>query len=211
MVSRGRGGGGGGIQRDKTRAVFEYSGRKRNQRKKMRCYLVSVFNFFALKDYLRPLTISETVSIDNLLSLIQNVGHINSNNLFGSGSGSEHGQNTGSTTDIEDDLILEKVGVLLNSVSVGEGSHAVFEHLFVDTKVSVGVGVVVPGGHALNGRESGGGLETLSRGRESRSRRGSFGIDVHDEKIRGRYGVFAKWEAGKVAKVSTVDVKTKAK
>ena len=43
----------------------------------------------------------------------------------------------GVSTYIEDDLVLEEVRVLLDSVSVRERSDGVLEHLLVDTKVSV--------------------------------------------------------------------------
>lgn len=81
--------------------------------------------------------------------------------------GSEHRQNTGSASNLDrqqhsfrlssradkteafqlfrkegvahvkDDLVLEKVGVLLDGVSVGEGSDGVLEHLLVDTWLHV--------------------------------------------------------------------------
>ena len=48
-----------------------------------------------------------------------------------------HGQNAGSAADIEDDLVLEKVTVLVDGVAVAAGAHVVLEHLLVDSMVVV--------------------------------------------------------------------------
>lgn len=54
-------------------------------------------------------------------------------------SGCAHGQNAGSATNIEDDLVLEQVTVLVDGVAVATGAHVVLEHLLVDSMVVVAV------------------------------------------------------------------------
>lgn len=79
------------------------------------------------------LTVLESVLLHNLLGLVQDVAHIYTNDQLGTSLCAEHGQDSSSTTDIEDDLVLEQVRVLEDGISVGEGSDGVFEHFLVDT------------------------------------------------------------------------------
>lgn len=94
----------------------------------------------------------EAVGVDNLLRLVENVGHVDTNDLLGTGLSSEHGEDTGTTADlpselsmsdtyIKNDLVLEEVLVLEDGVAVGQGADLVLEHLLVDTKVGIRVGV----------------------------------------------------------------------
>ena len=50
-----------------------------------------------------------------------------------------HGQNAGSASNIEDDLVLEQVTVLVDGVTVAAGAHVVLEHLLVNSMVVVAV------------------------------------------------------------------------
>ena len=47
--------------------------------------------------------------------------------------GCEHAQDTGTATDIEDDFVLEQVGVLNDSIAVRARTNAILQHFFVDT------------------------------------------------------------------------------
>lgn len=75
----------------------------------------------------------EAISPDNLLSLIQNIGHVNADNQLGTSLRGKHGKNTSTAANVKNHLVLEEVGVLHNGVAVGECSDRVLEHLFVDT------------------------------------------------------------------------------
>jgi hypothetical protein len=52
-------------------------------------------------------------------------------------------ENASASTDIEDDLVLEVLGVALNRISVGVGTDLVLQHLLVDVEVGVAAEVVV--------------------------------------------------------------------
>ena len=105
------------------------------------------------------------------LSRRRRIAH--SDDLLGSSLGSEHGEDTSSASDIENDLVpaitklvsatallaeqqspcsLEEVLVPPHRVAVGERANLILEHLLVDTEVSVRVGVVVRRGHRLRRR-----------------------------------------------------------
>jgi hypothetical protein len=97
----------------------------------------------------QPLTVVEPVGGDDLLSLVENVGHVNTDDLLGSGPGSEHGEDTRAASDlyrqsavnergpspahIENDLVLEQVRVLLDRITVREGTDGILEHFLVDS------------------------------------------------------------------------------
>ena len=63
--------------------------------------------------------------------------------MLGTGTGSEDGQNTGSTTDVHDNLVLEILRVVHDSSLVGSRADRVLQHLFVDVERGVGTVVVV--------------------------------------------------------------------
>ena len=60
-----------------------------------------------------------------------------------SSSGSEDTQDTSTSTDIENNLILEVVRVSLNCISVGIGSNLILQHLFVNVEVRIAAEVVI--------------------------------------------------------------------
>ena len=55
------------------------------------------------------------------------------NDVLRASLGREHTQDAGTTADIEDDLVLEQVGVLDDSITVRARTNAILQHLFVDT------------------------------------------------------------------------------
>ena len=63
--------------------------------------------------------------------------------LFGAGLCCEHGEDSCAASDVEDDLVLEKVLVVVHGVAVGQSPHLVLQHLLVDAEVRVRVEVVV--------------------------------------------------------------------
>jgi hypothetical protein len=105
-------------------------------------------------------TVVEAVGVNDLLGLVEDVGHVDTNDLLGTGLSSEHGENTSAASDLEqlatcgvgqlfntyvkNDLVLEEVLVLEDGVAVREGADLVLEHLLVDAEVSVRVGVAGP-------------------------------------------------------------------
>lgn len=125
--------------------------------------------------------LGEPVGPDNLLGLVENVGHVDTNDHLGSGLGSKHRQDTSSTPDlyhqlrcrtleprtyIEDGLALEQVTVLHDSVPVGQCPNLILEHFLVNTEMGIRVGIVVSAGH-------------VSYRRQSALSRGSLGFGVH--------------------------------
>lgn len=91
--------------------------------------------------------IGQSVNVDNLTGLLDDGGHIDTNDVLCAGTGSKpvgqktvnkrskitgllsgciHAQNTSSTADIEDDLVLEDVAVLVDGVAVGACAHIIF-------------------------------------------------------------------------------------
>jgi len=91
------------------------------------------------------LTITEAILLDDDLGLVDDVAHVNTNDLLGSSLGGEHAKNTGTTADVEDRLALEQVRVVHDGVAVRQGADLILEHLLVDTKVSVGIRIAVMG------------------------------------------------------------------
>ena len=99
-------------------------------------------------DFVTRTVLREAVGPDNLLRLVQDVGHVDTDNKLGSSLGREHGEDTGSTADlslvplttvrpneahVEHSLALEQVRVLHDGVSVAKRSDGVLQHLLVDT------------------------------------------------------------------------------
>ena len=63
--------------------------------------------------------------------------------MFSSCLCGEHGQNACTTPNIKDDLILEKVLIVVHRVAVSQCPHLILQHFFVDTKVGIGVEVII--------------------------------------------------------------------
>jgi hypothetical protein len=62
--------------------------------------------------------IAESVVMDDLLGSINDVRVVHGNNLLCAGLSAEHGQNAGSTANIENDLVLEDILVLVHEIAV---------------------------------------------------------------------------------------------
>jgi len=111
--------------------------------------------------------------------------------LLGSSLGGEHGQDSSSASNVEDYLVLEEVLVPPHGVAVAERAHLVLEHLLVDPKVGVRVGIVVAR-RVARSRQAG--VRSRRRGR------GRSGLGLHSEtggrggrdEVRGRLGG-ARW------------------
>lgn len=73
----------------------------------------------------------ELVVLDNLTGVVDNVGHVNTNDHLGSGLGSEHGEDSGAASDIEDDLVLEQVAVLVDRSTVGQSTDFILQHFLL--------------------------------------------------------------------------------
>lgn len=89
------------------------------------------------------LTVVEAVGINDLLGLVENVGHVDTDNLLGTSLRGKHGEDTGTAADIENDLVLEQVLVLDDGIAVRHGADLILKHLLVDAEVRVRVGVAV--------------------------------------------------------------------
>jgi hypothetical protein len=110
----------------------------------------------------------EVVVLDDLRCLVEDIGRIDGKHLLGTGSGSEHAQDAGSTTDIEHHLAFEEVFVLEDRVAIRASSHRILEHLFVDAKVCIRVPVVFRAGWLLGCRGIGSCLGSGGGGRGGR-------------------------------------------
>ena len=96
--------------------------------------------------------VGEAVLLHDGLGLLDDPGHVDADDLSGSGLGSEHGEDAGAAANIEHDLVLEQVLVVPHRVAVGQGAHLVLEHLLVDAKMGVGIEVIVLGSHLGRGQ-----------------------------------------------------------
>ena len=63
--------------------------------------------------------------------------------MLGPSSCSENRQNTGSTSYVENDLVLKVLGIVLNSSLVGSRANAIFEHFLVNVELGVAAKVIV--------------------------------------------------------------------
>jgi hypothetical protein len=86
--------------------------------------------------------VREAVHLDDLPGLDNDGRHVNTDNVLCASLGGEHAENGGTAADIEDDLVLEEVGVVVDGIAVALGADLVLEHLLVDSMVVVGVEVV---------------------------------------------------------------------
>ena len=98
-------------------------------------------------------TVFEAIRLNDFDGLVDDVGHVDlsialslscvtqqssdgstyTDDMLRASFGCEHAQDTGTTTDIEDDLVLEQVGVLNDSITVRARTNAILQHLLVDT------------------------------------------------------------------------------
>lgn len=70
--------------------------------------------------------VRETVHFDDLPGLDDDGGHVNANNVLCAGLGGEHAEDGGTAADIEDDLVLEEVGVVVDGIAVALGADLIF-------------------------------------------------------------------------------------
>lgn len=82
-------------------------------------------------DHLRY-DVPEAVLIDDLLGSIDDVRVVNGDDLASPSLGAEHGQNSGSATYVQDNLILENMLVLVDEVPVSFSANSVFKHGLVN-------------------------------------------------------------------------------
>ena len=54
-----------------------------------------------------------------------------SDDHLGTSLGCEHGENTGTASNIEDDLVLEQVAVLVDRGTVGQGANLILQHFLL--------------------------------------------------------------------------------
>merc|ERR1719195_2458960 len=73
----------------------------------------------------------ELVVLHNLLRVVHDGAHVNSNDHLSTSLGCEHGENASTAADVEDNLALEKMLVVPHGVAIGKGSHLIFQHLLM--------------------------------------------------------------------------------
>ena len=77
--------------------------------------------------------VSEAIVVHNFLGPVDDVRVIDRDDLLRSSLGAEHGQDTSSTADIQDNLVLEDVLVLVDEIAIGIGTDSVLQHGLVDS------------------------------------------------------------------------------
>lgn len=85
--------------------------------------------------------VRHAIDLDDLLSLVDDGGHVDANDVLGAGLDGEHAENGGSTADVEDDLILEQVGVVVDGIAVALGADLIFLRRGSDLCSCVGLGL----------------------------------------------------------------------
>lgn len=53
-------------------------------------------------------------------------GHVDTDNVLRAGLGGEHAEDGGTAANVEDDLVLEDVGVVVDSIAVALGADLIF-------------------------------------------------------------------------------------
>ena len=85
--------------------------------------------------------VREAVHLDDLPGLDDDGGHVDTDNVLCAGLGGEHAEDGGTAADIEDDLVLEEVGVVVDGIAVALGADLIFLRWLLGVEV-----VVAPGG-----------------------------------------------------------------
>ena len=70
--------------------------------------------------------VGQAVDLDDLASLDDDGGHVDTDNVLCAGLGGEHAEDAGTAADVEDDLVLEEVGVVVDGIAVALGADLVF-------------------------------------------------------------------------------------
>lgn len=84
-------------------------------------------NWIYIRDH-----VAQVVVVNDFSGPVDDIRVVDRNDLLRSSLGTEHGQNSSSTTHIQDDLVLEEVLVLVDEVTVGIGTDGVLQHGLVD-------------------------------------------------------------------------------
>lgn len=77
--------------------------------------------------------VAQVIVVNDFSGPVNDIRIVDRDDLLRSSLGTEHGQNTSSTTHIQDDLVLEEVLVLVDEVAVGIGADGVLQHGLVDS------------------------------------------------------------------------------
>ena len=70
--------------------------------------------------------VRQTVDLNDLPGLDDDGGHVDTDNVLCAGLGGEHAENGGTAADVEDDLVLEEVGVVVDGIAVALGADLIF-------------------------------------------------------------------------------------
>ena len=70
--------------------------------------------------------VRQTVDLNDLPGLDDDGGHVDTDNVLCAGLGGEHAEDGGTAADIEDDLVLEEVGVVVDGIAVALGADLIF-------------------------------------------------------------------------------------
>jgi hypothetical protein len=70
--------------------------------------------------------VGQAVDLDDLPGLDDDGGHVDADNVLCAGLGGEHAEDGGAAADVEDDLVLEEVGVVVDGVAVALGADLIF-------------------------------------------------------------------------------------
>jgi hypothetical protein len=70
--------------------------------------------------------VGQTVDLDDLPGFDDDGGHVDTDNVLCAGLGGEHAENGGAAANVEDDLVLEEVGVVVDGVAVALGADLIF-------------------------------------------------------------------------------------
>jgi hypothetical protein len=73
----------------------------------------------------------------------RDTGQLQSVDMLGASTRRKYTQNTSAATHIQDHFVFEQVGVLLDGDLVGLSTDLVFEHIFVDAEMTVGIEVII--------------------------------------------------------------------
>lgn len=73
--------------------------------------------------------VRQTVHLNDLPGLDNDGGHVDADNVLCASLGGEHAEDGSAAADIEDDLVLEEVGVVVDGIAVALGADLIFLRL----------------------------------------------------------------------------------
>jgi len=88
--------------------------------------------------------VRKAIGLDNFLCLVNDVGHVDANNVLRTGLSSKHTQNTCTTSNIQHSLVLEQMGVVDHGITVRPRPNTVLQHLFMDAYKTPHFSVHIP-------------------------------------------------------------------